>query len=50
MYERAKENGLTSMQTYEDFRPNDEITRAEMAKIVSLYAERFFTSTSFRSE
>jgi hypothetical protein len=41
VYERAKASKLTSMQTYEEFRPNDTITRAEMAKIVSLYATAF---------
>ena len=39
VYLWAREHKLTSMETYEDFRPNDNVTRAEMAKIVVLYAE-----------
>jgi len=39
VYLWAREYHLTSMETYEDFRPYDAITRAEMAKIVVLYTK-----------
>jgi hypothetical protein len=39
IYERAKEYYLTSAETYEAFRPNDHITRAEMAKIITSYMQ-----------
>jgi hypothetical protein len=39
IYERAKEYGLTSMPTYEAFRPSDNITRSELAKVVVAYAK-----------
>jgi hypothetical protein len=34
IYERAKEQGLTSMSTFESFRPDVPITRAEMTKVI----------------
>jgi hypothetical protein len=39
IYERAKANALTSMPTYEAFRSDDVITRAEMAKVIVKYAK-----------
>jgi hypothetical protein len=50
VYEWAKKYNLTSMQTYEAFRPSDAITRAEMAKILVLYVERFTNNTSSSNE
>lgn len=40
-YGRCSENGLTSAKTFTEARMSDGITRAEMAKLVSIYVSKF---------
>jgi hypothetical protein len=41
VFERAKQEGLTAMDTFSSFRADKNVTRAEMSKIISLYATKF---------
>ena len=44
-YSRAKENGITTMNTIEWARMNDWLTREEMAKMISNYAVNILWKT-----
>lgn len=45
LYERAKEHELTSMENIDDFRGNDPLKRAEMAKIVTIFVKDYLLKT-----
>ena len=49
-YERAYRHGITTMPTIEEARIIDEITRAEMAKMISVYAKKFRGKTEDTSK
>jgi len=41
LYTRAFEKGLTTMPSFEEARFSDTITRAEFAKVISIYATKY---------
>ena len=41
VFQWAKDQWLTAMNTLKTFRAHDKVTRAEMAKIISIYATKF---------
>ena len=41
VFQWAKDQWLTAMDTLKTFRAHDKVTRAEMAKIISIYATKF---------